>query len=230
MNWFEVEEISTYARAYNKRMNSGVCMFCDLSRASWTITGWAWHQKSEALMQAFLRFAGRRGQCELVLNDNGTNFAGAARELHEAYDSWQNPQLMHDINVVGTLWGFITPAAPQQGGLWLQSNQWNINYMQFTSVNNFLKNLINFSLIFMLKHYVVGFYQHTRCFIREHQFNLLFVWILLPNIIFRHSLRNDSSNTKSRPHSNRLGWFRLGTRSSAISSATCSSASASKSP
>lgn len=73
---------------------------------------------ADAFKTAFLRFVARRGPCELMMSDNGTNFVAADKDLREAYETWQSPRLMHDINTEGTRWQFITPAAPHEGGLW----------------------------------------------------------------------------------------------------------------
>lgn len=73
---------------------------------------------ADAFKNAFLRFIARRGPCELMMSDNGTNFVAANKDLKEAHESWQSRGLMHNINAEGTTWQFITPAAPHEGGLW----------------------------------------------------------------------------------------------------------------
>lgn len=73
---------------------------------------------ADSFLAAFLRFTGRRGHCEILLSDNGTNFVGAEGELAEAFESWQSEELQHEINLENTVWKFITPAAPHEGGLW----------------------------------------------------------------------------------------------------------------
>lgn len=70
---------------------------------------------ADAFKSAFLRFTARRGHCELMLSDNGTNFVLANKELKEALNSWKSDELRHSINAEGTRWKFITP---NEGGIW----------------------------------------------------------------------------------------------------------------
>ena len=77
---------------------------------------------TEAFLAAFDRFTARRGLCEHIFSDCGTNFVGASRCLGEFQ------RLLRDENrqrVIGerlaqsrVTWHFIPPAAPHFGGLW----------------------------------------------------------------------------------------------------------------
>lgn len=73
---------------------------------------------AEAFLAAYERFIGRRGPCRIMYSDNGTNFVAADRLLREAVESWQKDEVMRRINTPQTVWKFITPSAPHQGGLW----------------------------------------------------------------------------------------------------------------
>lgn len=73
---------------------------------------------SESFIHAFVRFIGRRGHCSLLMSDHGTNFIGADRELRGYIRSWAKTTALNEIASMGTVWQFISPAAPHQGGLW----------------------------------------------------------------------------------------------------------------
>lgn len=73
---------------------------------------------TDAFKAAFLRFTARRGPCEMLLSDNGTNFVDANNELIEAYNSWDSSEMQRMINLEHCVWKFITPSAPHEGGLW----------------------------------------------------------------------------------------------------------------
>lgn len=70
---------------------------------------------------AFRRFVARRGYCEHLYSDNGTNFVGAEKELREMLTRAKS-QLSNEIVQLlaneGTSWHFIPPNAPNFGGLW----------------------------------------------------------------------------------------------------------------
>lgn len=73
---------------------------------------------AEAFMAAFSRFTARRGICANMYSDNGTTFVGADREMREAIRTWQHKAALEYVQMKGTNWHFITPAAPFQGGIW----------------------------------------------------------------------------------------------------------------
>lgn len=72
----------------------------------------------EAFLEVFARFTSRRGQCNQLWSDNGTNFVGTNKELQRVQKEWRNLLPNKELAALGTTWQFISPAAPHQGGLW----------------------------------------------------------------------------------------------------------------
>lgn len=76
---------------------------------------------TQGFIAAYRRFTARRGHCQDLYSDNGTNFVGADRQLKEMLTSAKS-QLHQDIasllTLEGTSWHFIPPGAPNFGGLW----------------------------------------------------------------------------------------------------------------
>lgn len=76
---------------------------------------------SEGFIAAFRRFISRRGHCQDLYSDNGTNFVGADKELREMFNRAKS-RLPDEIGEMlakeGTTWHFIPPQAPNFGGLW----------------------------------------------------------------------------------------------------------------
>ncbi|KMQ86943.1 hypothetical protein RF55_13931, partial [Lasius niger] len=75
---------------------------------------------TEAFLAAFRRFVSRRGLCEEVYSDCGTNFVGADRELRELFraSSSDGRRIAHAATTEGVRWHFNPPSAPHFGGLW----------------------------------------------------------------------------------------------------------------
>ncbi|XP_071576233.1 uncharacterized protein [Temnothorax nylanderi] len=77
---------------------------------------------TEAFLNAFKRFVGRRGKPSDVFSDNGTNFVGANRELEELRDLFnreEEQKKVIDYTAAEKIkWHFIPPRAPHFGGLW----------------------------------------------------------------------------------------------------------------
>ncbi|XP_055386164.1 uncharacterized protein LOC129615113 [Condylostylus longicornis] len=76
---------------------------------------------SEGLMAAYGRFSTRRGRCKVLYCDNGTNFAGASKELAKQHKQMLQ-QLKSDLAQVleheGVVFKFIPPGSAHFGGLW----------------------------------------------------------------------------------------------------------------
>ncbi|XP_011259742.2 uncharacterized protein LOC105253409 [Camponotus floridanus] len=75
---------------------------------------------AEAFLATFRRFVSRRGLCNEVFSDCGTNFVGADRELREMFrvSSSDGHRTAHAAASDGVRWRFNPPAAPHFGGLW----------------------------------------------------------------------------------------------------------------
>lgn len=66
---------------------------------------------------AFERFVSRRGHCERLYSDNGSNFRGAKKEIMLAYKQWTQNDNKDRVNALGTDWHFMKPTASHQGGI-----------------------------------------------------------------------------------------------------------------
>lgn len=77
---------------------------------------------TEAFVAALQRFVSRRGIPGIIWTDNGTNFIGAKRELHELYQLFKQQQTARQIfefcQPRQICWKTIPPNAPHMGGLW----------------------------------------------------------------------------------------------------------------
>jgi hypothetical protein len=73
-------------------------------------------------MAALKRFIARRGKSRTIYSDNGTNFQGAAKQLHEIYRMLQSASEMTKVQDLlateGSDWKFVPPHGPHHGGLW----------------------------------------------------------------------------------------------------------------
>ncbi len=67
-------------------------------------------------LMAMKRFVARRGEPKLCLSDNGTNFKGAAREVHQYWEALDLKDISKKYPKVQ--FEFIPPAAPHHGGIW----------------------------------------------------------------------------------------------------------------
>lgn len=76
---------------------------------------------SNGCMACFKRFVGRRGHCQNMYSDCGTNFVGAAKiledETKKAQRQWKS-ELQPQFEESAVKWHFIPPASPHFGGLW----------------------------------------------------------------------------------------------------------------
>ncbi|KAJ0169299.1 hypothetical protein K1T71_015183 [Dendrolimus kikuchii] len=76
---------------------------------------------SKGFIAAFRRFIGRRGRCQDVYSDNGTNSVGADKDLREMFDRAKSKlpeEISELLSLEGTTWHYIPPHAPNFGGLW----------------------------------------------------------------------------------------------------------------
>ena len=77
---------------------------------------------TEAFLAALRRFISRQGRPRTIYSDNGTNFQGAANQLHDLYKMLQSSSQMATVQdffaTEGCDWKFIPPHGPHFGGLW----------------------------------------------------------------------------------------------------------------
>lgn len=77
---------------------------------------------TEAFLAALKRFVSRRGLCQEIYSDNGTNFVGAYKEIQEVKRLLQSEK--HQTAIINATsqdqvnWHFIPPHSPHFGGLW----------------------------------------------------------------------------------------------------------------
>lgn len=70
---------------------------------------------TDAFLAAYRRFVARRGICNELFSDNGTNFVGARKELQKIL---KHEKLNRNLVENGTSWEMIPAGSPHQGGLW----------------------------------------------------------------------------------------------------------------
>jgi hypothetical protein len=75
---------------------------------------------SKAYLAALSRFVARRGLCQNIFSDNGTNFVGAKSEMAALYRLLQERQgeIVKSLAPQQIQFHFIPPRAPHFGGLW----------------------------------------------------------------------------------------------------------------
>ncbi|XP_012271144.2 uncharacterized protein LOC105694768 [Orussus abietinus] len=75
---------------------------------------------SEGFLAAYRRFTARRGICDTLYSDQGTNFIGADRELAAMFkaSAKERQDIVATLANDGARWRFNPPAAPHFGGLW----------------------------------------------------------------------------------------------------------------
>ncbi|XP_066599915.1 uncharacterized protein [Prorops nasuta] len=75
---------------------------------------------TQMFLAAFRRFTSRRGICQRIYSDNGTNFQGADKELRNMFRAASDfySVVSKDLAEKGISWDFIPPNSPHFGGLW----------------------------------------------------------------------------------------------------------------
>ena len=77
---------------------------------------------TEAFVACLRRFISRRGKPTVIWSDHGTNFVGAARELQELvefFNEQKTEKLISEFcSTQGIQWKFIPERSPHFGGLW----------------------------------------------------------------------------------------------------------------
>ncbi|XP_014676486.1 PREDICTED: uncharacterized protein LOC106816399 [Priapulus caudatus] len=73
---------------------------------------------TDSFINALQRFIARRGNPKTIRSDNGSNFVGAKRELHEAIKEWNQQKIADYLLQQDVQWIFNPPAASHMGGVW----------------------------------------------------------------------------------------------------------------
>ena len=77
---------------------------------------------SESFLNSLKRFIARRGKCQTLFSDCGTNFVGANNEMSEFFKYFKDDKCQNKITEFlaqdGIKWNFIPPRSPHFGGLW----------------------------------------------------------------------------------------------------------------
>ncbi|XP_065088590.1 uncharacterized protein LOC135710068 [Ochlerotatus camptorhynchus] len=75
---------------------------------------------SNVFIAALKRFIARRGYPNEIWSDNGTNFVGTDRWLHELQRTLENNSKTagHFLSNLGIKWVFNPPSSPHRGGIW----------------------------------------------------------------------------------------------------------------
>lgn len=71
-----------------------------------------------SFLQAFERFAARRGFPQLVRSDNGRNFVAGQRELKDTLAAWNQERIERKLQERNVEWIFNPPYASHMGGVW----------------------------------------------------------------------------------------------------------------
>ena len=74
--------------------------------------------EAETCLTAIARVIARRGKPATVLSDNGTNFVGAAKEMRDCINAWNQPDIETSLAQKDIKWKFNPPGAPHFGGIW----------------------------------------------------------------------------------------------------------------
>lgn len=71
---------------------------------------------TDDFIDAYQRFAARRGHCRKIISDNATTFVSAKRNMNEMLEVWKKCAHLSTFTARGIEWQFIMPVSPHQGG------------------------------------------------------------------------------------------------------------------
>ena len=74
--------------------------------------------EAETCLTAISQFIARRRKPATILSDNGTNFVGAAKEMRDCINAWNQSDIETSLAQRNIKWKFNTPGAPHFGGIW----------------------------------------------------------------------------------------------------------------
>jgi len=73
---------------------------------------------TQAFIAAFKRFVARRGICQIMFSDNGTNFVGASNEFDSICKVLNDSKFQRFLENTKVQWQFIPARSPHFGGIW----------------------------------------------------------------------------------------------------------------
>ncbi|XP_050295691.1 uncharacterized protein LOC126735665 [Anthonomus grandis grandis] len=73
---------------------------------------------TQAFIAAFKRFVARRGVCESLFSDNGSNFVGANNEFNAINNVLRDSKFQRFLETTNMKWHFIPSRSPHFGGVW----------------------------------------------------------------------------------------------------------------
>ena len=74
--------------------------------------------EAETCLTAITRFIARRGKPATILSDNGTNLVGAAKEMRDCINAWDQSDIETSLAQKDIKWKLNPPGAPHFGGIW----------------------------------------------------------------------------------------------------------------
>ena len=74
--------------------------------------------EAETCLTAITLFIARRGKPATILSDYGTNFVGAAKEMRDCINAWNQSDIETSLVQKDIKWKFNPPGAPLFGGIW----------------------------------------------------------------------------------------------------------------
>ena len=73
---------------------------------------------TSSFINALHRFISRRGNPQTICSDNGTNFVGTEKELHDSMEQWNQRIINKFLSQREIQWRFNPPGASHMGGAW----------------------------------------------------------------------------------------------------------------
>ena len=74
--------------------------------------------EAETCLTAVTRFTARRSKPATILSDIGTNFVGAAKEMRDCINAWNQSDIEKSLAQKDIKWKFNPHGAPHFGGIW----------------------------------------------------------------------------------------------------------------
>lgn len=93
---------------------------------------------TDRFLWALSRLASIYQMPSVMFSDNAQTFIGARNELCNVFDAWKSGQTNDFLSSRGVQWKFITPRAPNQGGLWEAAVKSTKHHLKRMLLNNVL--------------------------------------------------------------------------------------------